>query len=653
MCYRQHWLNSFRGNLAFCLLFLTSILSIYQVQAFLLSYSSKSFSFLTFSSVATSSFKSEYHIITHQRKLFKNQLTKQYSQSNNKDNKFKVIEFSDLMSMFGGGQNNANIGSSSTSSTDYKEESVATKSLDLLLNNENILSWEMLEEKMRADPKGSNFLSNYMEMKALRGKGSGTPHISQCDYRTFGKVTNIDDIRVVFYKDAAGWCPYCQKVWMHLEEKKIPYKIERINMRSYGDKPASFLAKVPSGLLPAVEIDGKLITDSVVIMKILEDIFPDHKMMPSNKNGGQDSKELIEYAEELLQFERILFSGWCQFIFRPHNQAVQVQFENLLDQVDTLLGRNDIPGKNKNNNLKGENEVETTSPRYASPWFLKGNSCSVVDLVYVSHIERMCASTAYWRGLQIRGNSRWKNINRWFDAFDELPSYQASKSDFYTHIKDIPPQYGPGIINSQASSLVEFQGILEGIDETSWNSLVLNCNKQDMTTFLEPSPQDTLPPSIDYIRDEAAWKLIENHDNIVKFCCRAVGEKGTKQFSAPLADPYATPNSNYYEEVSAALRIVVTILLKPFDEINVESRLEENIEIQTILNNSIRCYKNESDHQKEITQEDRKIFKKKLEGIALALEYLQKRVGVPRDMSYPAARVLRGSLGYLITVLRE
>lgn len=31
---------------------------------------------------------------------------------------------------------------------------------------------------------------------------------------------------------------------MQLEEKRIPYVMEKINMRCYGDKPASFLSKV-------------------------------------------------------------------------------------------------------------------------------------------------------------------------------------------------------------------------------------------------------------------------------------------------------------------------------------------------------------------------------------------------------------------------
>jgi hypothetical protein len=38
--------------------------------------------------------------------------------------------------------------------------------------------------------------------------------------------------------------PAGQKVWLQLEEKRIPYTIEKINMRCYGDKPPSFLAKV-------------------------------------------------------------------------------------------------------------------------------------------------------------------------------------------------------------------------------------------------------------------------------------------------------------------------------------------------------------------------------------------------------------------------
>jgi glutathione S-transferase len=91
--------------------------------------------------------------------------------------------------------------------------------------------------------------------KELREKGLGPTHTDN-KVRLFGAKSE-EEIRVVLYRDSAAWCPYCQKVWLLLEEKQIPFRIEKINMRSYGDKPEWFLQKVPRGLLPAIELDGR------------------------------------------------------------------------------------------------------------------------------------------------------------------------------------------------------------------------------------------------------------------------------------------------------------------------------------------------------------------------------------------------------------
>jgi glutathione S-transferase len=66
-----------------------------------------------------------------------------------------------------------------------------------------------------------------------------------------------------------------------LEEKRIPYRVEKINMRCYGDKPESFLAKVPRGLLPVLELDGRVITESAEIMAVLEVEFTQVPMLPA------------------------------------------------------------------------------------------------------------------------------------------------------------------------------------------------------------------------------------------------------------------------------------------------------------------------------------------------------------------------------------
>ena len=88
-----------------------------------------------------------------------------------------------------------------------------------------------------------------------------------------------------------------------------------------------------------------------------------------------------------MRLERDLFGRWCELVFRPNigPQALR-RFEDALDKVDQ--------------------ELSVTS----SPWFL--DDLSIVDLTYLSHIERMCASVAYWSGVKIRGSGRWPAIDR-------------------------------------------------------------------------------------------------------------------------------------------------------------------------------------------------------------------------------------------------
>ena len=103
------------------------------------------------------------------------------------------------------------------------------------------------------------------------------PAHSYATLRTFGQP---GEPRITLYRDHAAWCeysclinsklpacwgrwrcrralatappahppaagPYCHKIVLQLEEKRIPYRIEKINMRCYGDKPPEFMKKVP------------------------------------------------------------------------------------------------------------------------------------------------------------------------------------------------------------------------------------------------------------------------------------------------------------------------------------------------------------------------------------------------------------------------
>ena len=329
-------------------------------------------------------------------------------------------------------------------------------------------SWADLKAAVAATPAGEML----GEERALQAKGLGPPH-TDARLRLFGAKSE-SEVRVTLFRDTAAWCPYCQKVWLLLEEKRIPYRLDKINMRSYGDKPRWFLDKVPNGLLPAIEIDGNFMTDSLPIMQALDQTFSGegtprcwrgrtgsclctaslHTSSCEQASGAAGgcrrtcARRLFtplavnrmvpppgperDRASKLLGLERELFGAWCSLTFQPGKGLMdrnERAFMATLRRVDEALGES------------------------AGPWFLdSADHPTLVDLQYVSHVERMLASVLYWKGIQIRGSGRFSNLEAWLAAFEERPAYLATKSDYYTHVMDIPPQYGPGFSVDEATS---------------------------------------------------------------------------------------------------------------------------------------------------------------------------------------------------------
>ena len=152
------------------------------------------------------------------------------------------------------------------------------------------LSWQELEA----------WLPPQDEAVLLQQRQQG-PTNAQARLRLFGRPES--EVRVTLFRDHHAWCPYCQKVWLWLEEKRIPYRIRKVTMFCYGEKEAWFRRVVPSGMLPALELDGRLITESDVILAELERAF-------GPLARGLSDPDVFP----LRQLERRLFRAWCQWL---------------------------------------------------------------------------------------------------------------------------------------------------------------------------------------------------------------------------------------------------------------------------------------------------------------------------------------------------
>ena len=150
-----------------------------------------------------------------------------------------------------------------------------------------------------------------------------------------------------------SWCPYCQKVWLTLEEKKIPYRVEKVNMNCYGDKPAEFRRLQPSGQIPVAIIDGRVYGQSNDILQALEQLFPEHKSLQPPK--GQEAR-----ANQLLRLERAIFSAWLGWLTGSANYK-----RNFLATLDEV-----------------ERELSSVGP------FFCGKDVTMVDFMFASFLER-------------------------------------------------------------------------------------------------------------------------------------------------------------------------------------------------------------------------------------------------------------------------
>jgi glutathione S-transferase len=285
------------------------------------------------------------------------------------------------------------------------------------------------------------------------------PTNAQTRLRLFGRPET--DIRVTLYRDHHAWCPYCQKVWLWLEEKQIPYRIEKITMFCYGEKESWYKRKVPSGMLPALELDGRMITESDDILVALERNF-------GPLNLGMEHPSVLP----LRRLERLLFRAWCNWLCHPARS----------DREDQL---------NRDKFIETLAPIEAALASTPGPYFLA--EFSTADLVFIPYVERMNASLYYYKGYSLRDES--PRLDAWFNGLETRSTYLGTQSDFHTHCHDLPPQMGGCYANGLPQTAVN-QAL---VDAGPWLGL--------------PDARQTEPESA---RREALARVLKHRANLIR-----------------------------------------------------------------------------------------------------------------------------------------
>ncbi len=237
---------------------------------------------------------------------------------------------------------------------------------------------------------------------------------SYSNLRLFGYSEN--DVMITFYRDRHSWCPYCQKVWLWLEFKKIPYIVKKINMFCYGQKESWFLDKVSSGKLPAIEVKGQFITESDDIIAFLENEF-----------GPLGSSITSSNLKKTRELEREIFRSWCNWLCQESFNFFDNSFRKKRFK-ESISKFNEILSKSKSGFI--DPSIFNSSQKQPG----------IGDIIFIPYMERMNASLIYYKGFNIRSNYRY--VDKWLSLFEKQSIYRGTQGDFHTHSHDLPPQMG-------------------------------------------------------------------------------------------------------------------------------------------------------------------------------------------------------------------
>ncbi|GFP83731.1 protein in2-1 homolog b, partial [Phtheirospermum japonicum] len=104
-------------------------------------------------------------------------------------------------------------------------------------------------------------------------------------------------------------CPFCQRVWIVRNYKGLQDKIKLVAIHLQ-NKPAWYKEKIyPDNKVPALEHDGKVIGESMDLIKYLDVNFEGPALLPDDPNKHKFAEEMIAHLDTFMKNVFTSFKG--------------------------------------------------------------------------------------------------------------------------------------------------------------------------------------------------------------------------------------------------------------------------------------------------------------------------------------------------------
>ncbi|KAJ5952317.1 uncharacterized protein N7479_010730 [Penicillium vulpinum] len=132
-------------------------------------------------------------------------------------------------------------------------------------------------------------------------------------------------------------CPWAHRAHIALAELNLPYDEEIIDL--YVPRTPEFLKINPRGLVPTLEFDGEIITESAIVATFLADAFPSKLWPESTDPQGPLMRAKINFFTDAY-FSKAQ-SHWGKLLVAKTDEeektAVTAYIDTIVKEVDPLL----------------------------------------------------------------------------------------------------------------------------------------------------------------------------------------------------------------------------------------------------------------------------------------------------------------------------
>eukprot|EP00531_Pseudo-nitzschia_arenysensis_P004020 CAMPEP_0116131766 /NCGR_PEP_ID=MMETSP0329-20121206/9185_1 /TAXON_ID=697910 /ORGANISM="Pseudo-nitzschia arenysensis, Strain B593" /LENGTH=492 /DNA_ID=CAMNT_0003626227 /DNA_START=297 /DNA_END=1775 /DNA_ORIENTATION=- len=296
---------------------------------------------------------------------------------------------------------------------------------------------------------------------------------------------------LTLYRDNNGWCPFCERVWVAIRAKGLPYQETLVPLQG---KPEWYKQMVPTGLVPAVLFHGdegedsdtsrELVWESDAILEALDAKFPDTvQLMKKEDKAFDDALEMQNRVQ--IAGVKFAYGNRNDTMTEAEKEEIRSNFESALDELDAALG-------------------EQAEASGTEKCFRLGTEFTGVDAMMIPTLERWRYQLPLSANLDILENRN--NIKNWFDAMDSYEAYTervAGDEYSWTAAASMFLRYFGGGEDKPkvAEAIARADAAAEQLAKEFIAADIEGTDKQDAAL-------------------EAAAKLISNHEAVVADCVK-------------------------------------------------------------------------------------------------------------------------------------